>query len=440
MKTFRYKAINKANQELTGSITGENLELVRNKLNTMGLSIIDISEVASIEKTEDIPTFEFEGSDPAGKKVKGTIQANNEEEAFKRLVEEYNFNLTTLFDIKTPKSKRKKSSINKLQEKYEKELELKQKKEEEIYNEREKQHFIRKINYTLEKVDNILKEYGDKIKPEDKKIISDYIQELIRYKESTNLRHLEKIGEKLLKHLQKDDIFITKDTKEKTNLQVKSQQLISSLKKKSKKPAKKISESKIVEKTVPTFQKISKLISKKLNPPENKKVTELKEKLKENKNQLIEYVKLYFQNRSKQYKEEIGTNIKRLYKNRKQYKEEIRELKSTKDKKSISKYKSHRFINILTDVKAFLGWLLTFYLIFYFIAIFITTKDLGIANIPTNFYIYNSNFFIFAIAIVFLTYLAISTKIHFFKKNQISDFIIFPVWFIVLLLTIFNFS
>lgn len=107
---FSYTALGKDNQKLTGTLTADSLEMAQAELHKMDLSILILNEAkepttplstfespkASDLKTEikrpvEIITYYFVGRDPQGKEVNGTIDSNDAYLAYKRLITEYKF-------------------------------------------------------------------------------------------------------------------------------------------------------------------------------------------------------------------------------------------------------------------------------------------------------------------------------------------------------------
>ena len=105
---FSYVAIGSDNQKLTGNLEAKSLEIARNQLHKMNLSILSLNEVDEKTKVAAAPasvqteqknlvgTYYFVAKDPQGKEVNGTIDANEPCLAYKRLMTDYQFQLIEL--------------------------------------------------------------------------------------------------------------------------------------------------------------------------------------------------------------------------------------------------------------------------------------------------------------------------------------------------------
>ena len=98
------------------------------------------------------------------------------------------------------------------------------------------------------------------------------------------------------------------------------------------------------------------------------------------------------------------------------------------------------FQKILDFINGLSGWLLFFYLVFYFIAGFVIAKKIPfIKDVPTVFYIFQTGNIKYLLPIIFLLHISTSLKLNIFKKNILSDFLISPLFIIFSLLIVFNF-
>ncbi len=108
---FRYTALGLDSQKLTGTLESDSLESAREKLHKMGTSIISIEEAFDdlpasqpmdtpeevVNRPDDkgdkevIKTYYFEAKDGADKLINGTIDAKDGFSAYKRLISEYQF-------------------------------------------------------------------------------------------------------------------------------------------------------------------------------------------------------------------------------------------------------------------------------------------------------------------------------------------------------------
>lgn len=108
---FSYTALSGENQKLIGVLTADSLAAAQEELHKMGLSIIAINEISEeayekqkrereeVEKKEGIVTYAFLAKDMNKKEVAGTIDAKEDYLAFKRLVTEYHFDVSEFYPI-----------------------------------------------------------------------------------------------------------------------------------------------------------------------------------------------------------------------------------------------------------------------------------------------------------------------------------------------------
>ena len=107
---FKYTALGASNQKLEGVLEAESINVAREELHKMGMSIVGIDEVTAEEAAviaerkaspppEDagIVTYYFLAKDPLGKEVNGTIDSKDPSSAYRRLITEYQFNILDLY-------------------------------------------------------------------------------------------------------------------------------------------------------------------------------------------------------------------------------------------------------------------------------------------------------------------------------------------------------
>src|SRR3989338_8991359 len=118
MAQFQYTAVNSSGKKLSGLIGAASEEDARKQLNTFGISLLAIQKTAetapqTVTKeagtTAELPKFEFEAFDKAGKKVMGTIPASSRYKAFKRLMEEYQFEVSYVVGLGASEEERAKA-------------------------------------------------------------------------------------------------------------------------------------------------------------------------------------------------------------------------------------------------------------------------------------------------------------------------------------------
>ena len=127
----------------------------------------------------------------------------------------------------------------------------------------------------------------------------------------------------------------------------------------------------------------------------------------------------------------------------KETKKRIKEERLKKrNEKSIKAMREEFSSKILSETTEFTGWLLTFYLIYYFVSLYITSKDFGLgspADLPKSLNFYNTEIFKYVLIIVFLSHIAFTLKTNFFNKTKGSSYVIFPLTAFLIIFTIVNF-
>ena len=169
MAQFQYSAVNNAGKKLNGVIGAANEEEARKQLKTLGISLLGIKKTAETAQatvtrepntSKELPKFEFEAYDKNGQKVLGTIPASSRYKAFKRLMEEYKFEVSYVVKMgATPeeRAKAKKEDLSVLKAEYEAKNQSKAPKEEESASD---PAFEKKRQVLLSKVDLILEKSG----------------------------------------------------------------------------------------------------------------------------------------------------------------------------------------------------------------------------------------------------------------------------------------
>lgn len=456
---FRYIAINQENKRLSGIISAKDEKAAREELNRLAFSIINLEKIeelpSEIKEEQRNPKYEFEAFDKYGKKIIGTIRAEHEYAAFKRLVEEYKFKV--IFLCKKEASEEQKAAarenveILKVRYDQEKEQEEKEKKmdETEQASEIEKQKLMQQVTFVLSKIREVIENFRDEIKPQEKANIKKLVNKLLRIKNSTNLEYIKKTSEELLRKVQDEEIYLHEEKmqKEKERLALETQQMILNLE--SIETKKNIYTS-LIYSIKDWYSKFSKsaearpkfvtkivnslfrsIVSTKKDPEEIAK----KQQIRKTNKQIFAYVKLLFRS-PKTYRQQILESIKALFQEKKKLKTEFRTIKSIRKIKEKKLKYLHKDHGILQELNSFSGWLLLFYLAYYFIANYFLTKNLDI-EISWNFYFYGTTIKYF-IVFVFLFHAFTSTKLVFFEKSFIANFILLPVPVILGVLVIFN--
>lgn len=464
MPKYKYIVVTEENQQLSGIIGAPDEKSARKELNQLGFSIVSMEETTAEEKPSaaaagELAVFEFGAIDKNQKKIAGTIQAEDRYAAFKRLVAEYNFEVEYVIDnalSEEQKGAERAKGAHDLAQKFDEETVLTKKKEtgeEKDLKEFEKKQEIlnEQIEFVLRKVQTMLDTYEEEMIPETKGKIHGFVDKILRIRRSTNLEYIRKAAEELLLFLQKEELFLHEESrkKERTKMALEAKSMMMQLRQ--KQPRADLDVATNIRKwraTHITNNPDPSSLDKVLNTfaglligfhPETAEVTEIKKEIKLVEGQLKQYIQLYFQSPSPEFKAEAKVGLKKLWNQRKKLKNQLGEMKGKIDaemKQAEEESGREKFIN---DILAFSSWLLAFYLIYYFISIYAVTKDLGIPDIPYLFYIYNSSFLKYFLATLFLLYASLSIKVLFFKRNEVATLVITPVFLFATIMIYLNF-
>lgn len=463
MPKYQYNVINQENKALSGTISAPDEQSARAELNQLGFSVIGMVEIPeTAEQAQEgpsMPVFEFAGIDKTLKRVVGTIQAEDRYNAFKRLVTEYAFEVEYLVDQNLPeaqKTEEKAKGVFELQNQMDEELQVLQKKvsgeNQDMKEFEEKQEILKaQVDFVLKKVKEMLDLYENEMKRETKEQIRKYVDKILRIKSSTNLDYIRKTCEELLTFLQKEEIFLHEEArmKERTQMVLEAKSMMMQLH--STKGAANMSinellrrwrEKHIFKNERPSFfEKAADFFVGIMIGfmPENDEIKEIQRQIEIVNQQLRQYLVLYFQATTPEYKKEAKTSFFKLRIEKKKLKKELKEAR----KRLKSQYREvggvMPFDNFTKELLSFTGWLLAFYLIYYFASIYLNTKELGTLNLPQTFTVYKTNFLKYFLTTLFLFHSAVSIKINFFRKSEVATLVITPVFLLTTAVIILNF-
>lgn len=464
MPKYRYLVINDENKQLNGTIAAPDESGARQELNELGFSIISINQIQedeAIHNSTELPIFEFAAIDKNQKHVIGTIQAEDRYRAYKRLIGEYSFEVEYVIDNSLNDQEkeiaRKKGAYD-LQQNLDQENALVKKKEsgeEKDLKEFEKKQLILKsqIEFVLDKVKQLLDQYEQEIKPDTKEKIRQFVDKILRIRTSTNLDYIRKTTEELLTFLQKEEIFLNGEERrqERTKLLVDAKSMMMQLRQSGSSTNINISdklrtwrEEHIMNNAAPnTFEKFIDIVISPIIGPRNEdpEIIAVKKQMADNNGQLKQYLRLYFQAPSPEFKLETANSLKRLWLNRKKLKNQLKLLR--KNIKQKDPNHTSYLGKISYELLGFSGWLLAFYLIYYFTAIYLTTKNfsgiLGNIQVSQVFYFHKTTFLKYFLATLFLLHSGLSIKMNFFRKNEVASLIITPAFLILTILIYLNF-
>jgi len=464
MPKFRYIVVNKGNKQLSGAVDAPDSNAAREELQALGFSIVSLEQSEEKAEEEQGILFEFAGIDAHNKNVAGTIRGDSRYEAFKRLMTEYELDIKYIVQgnmKEEDKEKEKKAGILELMKMYQEEVKkmtnlFHEKKIKNIDRtfEKNKALVMRQVNYVLKKVNAALDAFGQNLNPQDKQTLVNFVNKILRLKNSTNLEYIKTECKNLLQFIQTAEINVTKkdQIEAKLDLYAETQDMISSIQKGKDFSAAEDLEDKlnrwrndnILNKEKLTFDakikdffvlQVLKIVHA---DPE---IKAMNMELKRTNNQLKQFYTLYVKAPNASYKEGLSESLKKLKDKKKELSKKIHDYKIKLNRHLREKGALNNLEKILDILNGLTGWLVFFYLIFYFISDIITSKQIPLfgKNIPTVFYLFQTGSLKYILPIVFLLHIAVSMKLNLFRKNIISDFFIFPLLFIGSLLIVFNF-
>ncbi len=426
---YHYIALSQDSRELSGIIEATTESEARTKLNELGMSVVTLTEVkddvALVAKTNDdaaqktaIPLFEFEAFDQNNKKVVGTIAAQDELRAFSRLLNEYKLSVYYIVNSTLDSNSKKKARANgtaDIQQKYDLEKNSKQNNDSKPANnslsptkeektnesdsartsedEKQKVQLSLIVNDTIERINLFLKTNGPLIKQEERDIITGYINQLLRIKDSSNLEHIKAICEKMLAHIQKQELFINEreKIKESAQLKLETSKLLDELNAGNLNKAIYIND--IVSKWSqnPFFKYLARLIQT-VFPPLSDAMREKKIQISTTNSHINTYIKTLIFGSSKALRAEAWESIKSLLKQKKRLKLELKSLIS----EQIRVLEAHNQVDTNQETTAYgslTGFLLGFYLIAYFISFPFTIKKNSLSpTLPDSVFFYGTTY------------------------------------------------
>jgi len=454
---FKYTATNPEGKRLTGIINAGDEATARTELNHLGFSILEINTVdeTAVQIQSEMEKFEFEAIDKNGKKIKGTIPAKTDLLAYKRLMDEYHFNILFLAPASATEQEKQNlrtSGIEALKNQYD--LQSHELDTSGIKAEVETPEFLAQKKIVIDEVDQILNRiktilttFETKLSPEKKSIIQGYIDKLLRIKASNNLDYILNTCKDLLKKIQEEEMFLETQEhgQERQSILLESQKMMMELNKSmapklgfiadlQNKTAflKKKLEGSSLNFLVGPLQSIENYFK---DPPD---LAPLKTELRVVKNKRWDALRLVF----KSPKETRGVaidSVKNLFAQEKIIKHKIKAVQGLRHEKNlVIRHEKHLYL--VEEISVFTGWLLFFYLGYYFLGHYVITKNIPlqpVLGIP--FDLGESVLFKYLLPVVFLIHSAATLKLIFFIKSRLADPILIVLTFFLSLMVVFNF-
>lgn len=453
---YKYTATNTEGKTLTGIINAETEEEARGKLNQLGFSILSIVVVQD-DNTGDanLEKFEFEALDKNRKRIKGSIPAKDINLAYQRLREEYSFvvhYLAPTASTEGEKTRFRLEGVDQLAALYEASHKgkIEQKTTDVVETPEfiaEKQALLAHVDGIIEKIHNLLANFGQKISPEKKALIESDIDKLMRIKSSNNIDYIKNTCKELLEKTQKEEIFLTSQEheQERSAMILESQKLMMELNRASGSKTNfglqiKDGLNRLEEKL--KGGKMEFLLEPIRNMENwftpNPEVLKVKTQLKSLHSQEWSTLKLAVK-ASKETRPAAIENLKQLINQEKAIKARIKAIKQLRHQQNLVIQKE-REIYFIEEISTFTGWLLFFYLIYYFLGHYSTTTNLPLKpffGIPFN--LKDSVLFKYLLALVFLIHASTSVKLNFFIRSRLATYFLSTLTFVLFLMVLFNF-
>lgn len=390
--------------------------------------------------------FEFKAIDKLNKKVTGTITSDDIIKAFARLFDEYQLNVIYLAPNNATESEKqeiRKNGLRPVQQEYErlyakKSKALSNEEAEAIKKAEQRKELIQKVDSTMQRIESFLKQYSADLKSEERDAIQSYLNQLMRIKDSTNLEHIRNTCEKMLAHIQKQELFINEEQKIKESAQVKAEthEMLSELKRGAFSKEINISEfiSKLKEKSF--FRPIANFIANFIRP-KNPEAEKTENEIKTAGKHIWSYIKMIISAKSKLERAAAWEGIKTMFAEKKRLKLKLLAIKE--EEKKVSGGGQTRETSVFWEsVGSALGWILAFYLFSYMVSYPFTIKSFGVAFLPKGFYFYNSTFAKAATIFLFIAYATITSRNFWLKNHANASYLLYPAALFGFLLIIIN--
>lgn len=225
MQKYYFQAVTAEGKEISGYVSATDIESARTHLKDGGLSILTLDE-RNVKKSgiEGMVVFDFEAINKEHVAVKGTIEAKEAYEAYKKLRLEYEFNVSYLGMHELSEVEKEVVREEGIDPEWETRLEIEKKKLAEDNEEKEstddelknvvadhelESSFMReKIEAVLAEIIPLLEENADYIDTIKKREIEEQISLLQRLKQSNSVDHLKHLTEKVLNSVQDSELFL----------------------------------------------------------------------------------------------------------------------------------------------------------------------------------------------------------------------------------------
>ncbi len=467
MPKYSYTVINQEGQKLTGTIEAANETAARESLNKLEFPILDITEISqdsSVKTEEKSQKFEFQAVDQNGRKVVGTIAGEDQFSAFKRLVNEYHFAVEYIYATtlsQGAKDEEKRRGVVELYTTLKQEqsqaggaAETAQQDTAALGKEENEKRAMEQADFVLQKVEVLIRDFGETIKPDDRNIIQKKADRLVRLKTSKNIDYVKHLSEDLLMYLQNQEIYLTKEKSDKKlqsfQLDMKrllndihqekvgvsaSQQILSSIKHWNQQHIESNSAPSWWEKMAKSlFEFIQNLLEE---PPE---VTAIKDKIRIIKRQIWDYYIMYFKESALEIRAEIKETIRTLKEQKNELSLQLDGLRKKIDEEAKLVEKETTWDKINKDLVSVTGWLLAIYFILHVVSSYFEQRTMPIRiNLPFPKVTEFKSYYLTMVTLL-LAHSAFQIRQLAGIKKVWGNLVLFPAVTCTILFTIVNFS
>ena len=437
MAQFQYTAVNASGKKLSGIIGASTEDDARKQLNTFGISLLAIDKIGETPVTtvtqepgtsSELPKFEFEAFDKAGRKVLGTVPASNGYKAFKRLMDEYQFEVAYVVPAGASEEERVKAKQEGLAVlKAEYDSQAKQKDASVIQEEKstaefevKRQELLKKVDFILGKIKEMIGTFASDLKPGSLKLIQGYVDKLLRIKSSTNLDYIEHTSEELLKKVQDQELFLTKEkmSTNRDHMKLEAQKMMADLHAKPSEMS--LTEnieglhSKWAISTNPLLKGLGVFLERFIPTEEEKAI---RQKIKVIQNQIWTYRKIVW-TAPASTKEEARASLFSLKEEAKRLFHELKVMIQKRKKEAITEEDTPEPL-ITEEVNGFLGWLFAFYLAAYFVSYYLMAKTIPGGNpLPGEFNLLDSELLRRLLLSVFIWHVLLSLRLEHLRYTK----------------------
>lgn len=434
---FSYTALSSNNKQLSGHLEAPDTESAKGQLHKMGLSILVIKEITEeeyavetgnekkVQEAQGVKTFLFQATDNKGKSVDGSIDALDGYSAYRRLVKEYKFQIITLAPLKTKEGDPEIPELKELEERYKTE-EGSSPEEVQAASQMDElsradqsidQEIVKRVDDVIRQIKKTLQENAGLFSQTCQWQIEKKLDELERIRQSNNIKHINEISEELNDLIRAPDLLNTATEEE----QNKFQTLVTEF---DESPALGQS-SALYKKSVGLSQlrNLGKSITKSLESFTKEKGGNLSKKSFLNK------IKEQWFNKIKPQKEK-GFWWKNILK-----KKESAALEQDENK---TPPEEGNYNFLWGEIDSFLSWLLSFYLLYFFLAAYSIEKNRGL---PRDFVFQTIKTpLIINIAIfLFMSHFLFFIRNHYLENHKWSSLFLFGFGYGIYFLSIINF-